>query len=138
MSMETAVGADGAGYPPKHSTGAAGATTENGVHLCREYDKVASEASVGGQSIAGPSAGEDGHGSTSHSAGHQKEEGGDKKHRRAISEQEPDDVETEERAPPERLHAPNASGHRGGGGGGVTPTQKRVPMERSEGLGEDP
>ena len=76
MSMETAVGADGAGYPPKHSTGAAGATTENGVHLCREYDKVASEASVGGQSIAGPSAGEDGHGSTSHSAGHQKEEGG--------------------------------------------------------------
>ena len=66
----------------------------------REYNKVASESSVGGQSIAGPAAGEDGHGSTSHSAGHQKEEGGDKKHRRAISEQEPDDVETEERAPP--------------------------------------
>ena len=59
--METAVEAGGAGYPPKHSTGAAGATTENGSHPRREYDKVMLEAFVGGKGSAGPATGEDSH-----------------------------------------------------------------------------
>ena len=40
--METAAEASGAGYPPEHFNGVAGATTENGKHLHCEYDKVAS------------------------------------------------------------------------------------------------
>ena len=44
-ATETAAGAGGAGYLPKHFDSAAGATTENGKHKRREYDKVASEAS---------------------------------------------------------------------------------------------
>ena len=39
--------------------------------------------------------------------------------------QEPNGGETEERVPPKRLHALNASGCRGGEGGGGPPTQKQ-------------
>ena len=85
--METAEGAGGAGHPPKHSTDTAAATTENGMHPRCEYNKVASEASVGGQASTGPASAEDGHGATQHSAGLQRKEGGDKKPRRANSEQ---------------------------------------------------
>ena len=108
--METAEGAGGAGHPPENSTDAAATTTENGIHPRREYDKVASEALVGVQASAGPAPAEDGHGATQHSARIQQEEGGDEKPRRASSEREPADGETEERGPPEQSHAPNASG----------------------------
>ena len=67
--METAAEASGAEYPPKHFNGTAGATTENGKHPRREYDKVASEALVRGQSSAGPATVEDRHGATTHSTG---------------------------------------------------------------------
>ena len=85
--METAAGAGGTGYPSRHSTGAAAAKTENGMHPCCEYNKVALKVSVGGQARAGPEQYEDGHGATQHSAGLQRKEGGDKKPRRANSEQ---------------------------------------------------
>ena len=78
-AMETAEGAGGAGHPPKNSTDAAAATTENGMHLRREYGKVASEALVGVQASAGPAPAEDGHGATQHSARIQQEEGGGRK-----------------------------------------------------------
>ena len=76
--METAAGASGAWYLPEHSTDAAAATTENGMHPGREYDKVALEALVGGQASAGPAPAEDGYGDTTHSKRTQREEGGDK------------------------------------------------------------
>ena len=76
--METAVGTGGAGYSPEHFTGAAGTTTENGLHPRREYNKVVSEVSVGGQASAGPAAVEGGLGTTTHSAGDQQAKGGDK------------------------------------------------------------
>ena len=40
-AMEMPKGAGGTGHLPKHSTDAAAATTENGMHLRSEYDKVA-------------------------------------------------------------------------------------------------
>ena len=52
-AMETAAGSDGVGYPPEHSTDADTSTTENSMHPCREYNKVASEALLGGKSSAG-------------------------------------------------------------------------------------
>ena len=78
MAMATAAGAGGVGYPTKHSTDAASVTTENSMHPRREYDKVASKALVGDQASVGPAPAEDGHGATQHSAGLQREEGGDK------------------------------------------------------------
>ena len=42
--METAAGAGEAGYPPEHFYGADGATTKNGKHPRREYNKAESEA----------------------------------------------------------------------------------------------
>ena len=117
--METAEGAGGAGHPPEHYTNAAAVTTENGKHMRREYDMVALEVLLGGQASAGPAPEEDGHGAT--------------QQRRASSEQEPVNGETEERAPPERSRAPNVSGQQGGEGGGGSPTQQRAPMARSEG-----
>ena len=68
-AMETAEGAGGVGYPPEHFDGAAGATTENGKHMCHEYNKVTSEALARVQASAGPAAGEDIHGATTHRAG---------------------------------------------------------------------
>ena len=70
------------------------------MHPRREYDKVASKVLVGGQASGGPAAEEDGHGATPHSAGYQKEEKGDKNPRRASSEREPNDGETDESPPP--------------------------------------
>ena len=93
-AMETAAGASGAGYPPEHSTGAAGATTKNGMHPRREYDKVASEASKRGQASAGPATGEYGRGATTQSAGQTQEEGGGKNPWRASAAQEPNNRET--------------------------------------------
>ena len=84
--METTEGASGAGYPPKHFNGAAGATTENSKHLRREYGKVVSEASGRGQASAGPATGEDDHGATTHSVGHLQEEWGDENPWRESSE----------------------------------------------------
>ena len=101
-AMEMAAGASREGYPPKHCNGASGATAENSKHPRREYEKVASEASARGQASAGPAAGEDGHGATTHSAGHLQEERGDENSRRASLEREPDNRETEERGTPER------------------------------------
>ena len=68
-AMETAAGAGKSGYPPEHFDGAARAMTKNGNHPHHEYDKVALEASERGQASAGPAAGEDGHGATTHSVG---------------------------------------------------------------------
>ena len=84
-AMETAAGAGGAGYLPKHFEGPDGAMTKNGKQSCCEYDKVASEASEAsealeaserGQASAGPATGEDGHGATTHRAGRTREEEG--------------------------------------------------------------
>ena len=136
--METAEGAGGAGHPPKHSIEAAIATTESDTHPRREYGKEASEALVRGQASAGPALAEDGHGTTRHGKRTQREEGGDENPRRASSERSTTDGETEEIPPPERSHAPNASGRKGGEGRGGTPTQQRAPMARSEGSGGDP
>ena len=44
-AMEAAAEPGRAGYLPEHFDGAAGATTENGKHPRREYNKVASGAS---------------------------------------------------------------------------------------------
>ena len=94
--METAEGAGGAGYPPKHFDGAAGATTENSMHKRREYDKVASEALERGQAGMGPATVEDGHGATPHSAGQTQDEGGDENPSRAsAAQEETDSGETE-------------------------------------------
>ena len=112
--METATGNDREGYPPKHFAGAAGATTENGKHMRREYDKVESEALERGQTSAEPAAVEDGHGATTHGAGQTQDEGGHEKPRRARATQdETYGKETEERGSPERSPAPNAGGCRG-------------------------
>ena len=89
--MEMAEGAGGAEHPPEHSTDAAAATNENGMHPRREYDKVASEGSVGGQASAGPAPAEDGHGDTHQIERTQREEGREENPRRANSEQEPTD-----------------------------------------------
>ena len=78
-AMDTAAGAGGAGYLPVHFNGAAAATTENDMHPHSEYNKVVSEALVGGQSSAGPATGEHGQGETTHSAGQTQEEGGEQK-----------------------------------------------------------
>ena len=51
-ATETAAGASGVGYSPKHFDGADGATTENGKHPRREYDNVVSEASKRGPASA--------------------------------------------------------------------------------------
>ena len=115
--METAAVDGGAGHPPEHFDGADGAPTENGKHPRREYDNVASEASERGPASAGPAAGEYSHGTTNHSAIRTQREKGGKNPRRASLAQEPDGRETEERGPPERSRAPNASGRRGEGGG---------------------
>ena len=73
--IETATGAGGAEYPPKHFSGAAGTTNENDMHTRREYDKVALEALARGKASAGPAAGEDSHGATTHRAGRPEDEG---------------------------------------------------------------
>ena len=130
--------AGGAGHLPEHSTDAAAAMTENNIHPRREYNKVELEASVGGQASVGPATEEDSHGATRHIERTHWEEGGDKNPRRASSEREPADGETEEIPPPERMRAPNASGRQRGEGEGGTPTQQRMPMARSEGSREDP
>ena len=110
-TMKTATDTSGAGHLPEHFDGAAGTTTKNGKHPRREYAKVASEAPERSQASAGPAMGEDGHGATTHSAGQTQEEGGDETPRGSSAAQnETDNGETEERAPPERLPAPNASG----------------------------
>ena len=84
--METLVGAGGVGYPSRHSTGAASATTKNGMHPRSEYDKATSEVLVGHQASAVPEPEEEGHGATPHIAGYQEEEGGGDNPRRASSE----------------------------------------------------
>ena len=124
-------GAGRAGYLPKHFDGVAGATTKNGKHPHREYNKVASEVSERGQAIAGLATGEDSHRDMIHSAGRTREEGGDKNPRLQARE-------TEERPPPERSRVPNASGFPGGEGGGGNPTQQRTPTAHSKGTGGDP
>ena len=55
--------------------------------------------SVGGQAGAGPAPAEDIHGATRHSERTPREEGGGENPRRASSEREPADGETEERGP---------------------------------------
>ena len=77
-TMEIAAGYGGVGYPTEHLDGVDSATTENGKHPRREYDKVESEASERGQASVGPATGEDSHGDTTHSAGRTQEEEGDK------------------------------------------------------------
>ena len=67
--MKTAAGDGGAGYLPKYFDSADGATNENGKHHHREYNQVALEALEIGPASAGPAAGEDGHGATTHIAG---------------------------------------------------------------------
>ena len=78
MAMETVEGTVGVGHPPKHSTEAAAATTENGMHPRREYNKVVSEALVGGQASAGPALEEDGHGAHNTAQGSSGRRGGTK------------------------------------------------------------
>ena len=118
--METEAGAGEAGYPPEHSydaagtSGADGATTKNGKHPRREYDKVASEASERGQFSGGPATEEDVHAATTHSAGQTWEEGGGRKTPQCVAARDPDNRKTEERGPPEQSPAPNVSGRRGG------------------------
>ena len=56
-AMKMAAGDGGAGYLPEHFDGAYGATTENGKHPRREYDKVVSEALKRGPASADPAAG---------------------------------------------------------------------------------
>ena len=56
-AMGTAAGDGGVGYLPKHFDGVDGATTENGKHPRRQYEKVASEALKRGPASAGPAVG---------------------------------------------------------------------------------
>ena len=113
--METVARAGGAGYPPEHFDGAAGATTTNGKHMRREYDMLALEASNIGQASVGPATVEDGHVATTHRAGQIQDNGGDEKPRRAsATQEETDGRETKERPSPERSPAPNTSGRQGG------------------------
>ena len=103
-AMETAAGAGGAGYLPKHFNGTACTTTENSKHPCGEYNKVALEASERGQASTGPVTGEDGHRATTHSVGRTQEEGEDENLRRVSAAREPNCGETGERGSPERSH----------------------------------
>ena len=110
------MGAEGAGYPPKHSTGAAGTTTENGMHPRREYNKVASEALMGGQANAGMWQTRTAMGPHHTAWDTRRRGGGDEKPPRASSGREPYDRETEERGPPNgraRLTQAAAEGEKG-------------------------
>ena len=104
------------GTRPKHFDGPDSATTKNGKHLRREYDKVTSEASERRQAIAGPATGDDGHVTTTYSIGQTQEEEGDENPKRASATQEPDGGDPEKRGPLESSRAPNASGRQGGEG----------------------
>ena len=97
------------------------------MHPRREYDKVASEALVGGQASAGPAPAEDGHGATRHSVRTHREQGGDKNPRRASSERDPGDRETEERAPPNGPTRLTQAVDEGGKGMGEPPLSSASP-----------
>ena len=83
-------------------------------------------------------AGEDSHGATETSAGRGRAEEGKPPPQRALPVKEPNRGETEGRAPPERSHALNTSGRRGGEVGGRIPTQQRPPTARRGGTRGDP
>ena len=116
-TMETTAEDGDEGPRPEHFDGADGARTENGMHLRREYENMASEATERGQASTGAAAGEDGHGAMETSAGTRRAKEGDENPQRALPAQDPDGGETKARGPPERSRALNASGYRGGGGG---------------------
>ena len=139
--MGTEERAGGTGHPKAHPIGVAVAASAGGPvtagpeptkeerdigagHLTAQTISAAPAASEGGTVSAGPAPAE---GDT------QREEGGYKTPRRAHKETDPEDGDTEEKGPPKRSRAPNASGRRGGEGRGGTPTQQRAPMACSKG-----
>ena len=130
METGTEERATGTGHPKAHPTGAAAAAgvggpvtagpalteeeRDSGVgHPTAQTIGTALDVSAGGTARAGP---------VPANENIQREEGVDETPRRARKETDQADGETEERTPPERSHAPNASGQRGGGGRGGTPT----------------
>ena len=112
--MNTEERTGGAGYTPAHFTGAAPA------------------ALVGCLVSVRPAPANDGHGATG-SGKTQREEGDDETPRNAREERDLTNRQTEERAPPERSRAPNASGRQGGEGRRGSPSQQRAPMAHIEG-----
>ena len=102
--METTAGDGGEGPRPEHFDGADGARTKNAMHLCCEYENMASEAMERGQASAGNAAGEDDHGAMETCTGRRRAEEGDENPQRALLEQEPDGGEMEA-SPPTRTVA---------------------------------
>ena len=81
---------DGSEGPrPAQSDSADGARSKNGALARREYDRLASEATEGGQANVGAAGGEDGHGASENREGTGTEEEGDKTPQRALPAQEP-------------------------------------------------
>ena len=76
-TMELAEKDGSKGPRPAQSDGADGARSEHGALAHRKYNRLASEATEGGQANAGAVGGEDGHGDTDNREGVKTEEEGD-------------------------------------------------------------
>ena len=82
--LETVSGDGSKGIQPEHFNDTDGARTKNGMHPCRKYNNVASEATYRGQARAGGTVGVDRHGAMENSAGLRRAEEGDKNLQRAL------------------------------------------------------
>ena len=126
----------------RHSDGANGASTENGMQSCCEYDILVPEELAGDPATAGTRVRGAVYGATrgTEDQGRTETETGDNTGQRALLARGMQEDSNEYRSPPKRLHRINTCGHRGGGWGvGWGPlTRQHMPTACRQGPRGDP